>query len=135
PGSGSQEGQVQPARTGRPAHVRRTARATRAASRRTGARARSAVTRPAIASRKSAVSRTITDVIPSSGVRVAISYGTDRSLAEAIQSSVKLAGRPRAGRAAATELSASTELLKHTEFARTTPSAQQAIFMGRGFDS
>ncbi len=110
-----------------------------------------------IASRNSAVSRTITDVIPSSRVRVAISYGTDRPLAEAIQSSLKLAGQPRKRPAATTELSGSTELLRHTEFAQAIkprtpkprtpkpraasshapakPSAQQAIFTGSGFDS
>lgn len=152
-GPGRQDGQVQPARTGHQAHARRAARATRAASRRTGARARSAVIRPVIASKKSAVSRTIADVIRGSGVRVGISYGTDQPLAETIQSTVKLAGRPRRRRLAGSELSAGTELLKHTEFARTTkprttkpraashspapakPSAQQAIFMGSGFDS
>ncbi len=90
----------------------------------TGAKARLRHSGITVIRSDSTVTRTIADALPQAGVQVAISYGTDRSLALAIQSSIKVTGlarwaRPAGPGSAAAELTVRTELLAHTEFAHT----------------
>lgn len=68
-----------------------------------------------------AVTRTITDVLPDAGVEVSISYRTDRTLALAIQSSIRVGRSARPVRLARP--------------AAMTAGAAQGIFTGRGFDT
>ena len=73
-----------------------------------------------------AASRTIIDVLPRAGVRVAITYRASRALADQIRSSIRLTGtgprRPRAARA------------RRASTAQGPP-VQQSVFTGSGFDS
>jgi hypothetical protein len=107
------------------------------------------------ANRDWAVSRTITDELPAAGAQVNISYGTDRALALAIQSSIRLTHRAGASRSArppaptaASELTAQAVLARHIEssaqVSRTAPhqpstrrsgTQGQGIFVGDGFDA
>jgi hypothetical protein len=124
----------------------------------TGAKARMRRGRMTIVRGDSAVTRTLADRLPAAGVQVAISYGTNRPLALAIQSSIRPArtGRragpgpagpgPAGPGPAGTAWTTRAELLAHSEFrhaeitrarakARWARLRGQGTFAGSGFDS
>jgi len=77
--------------------------------------------RPARTNTDSAVTHTIIDVIPAAGAEVSLSYGTDRSLARKIASTIQVSSAAHAARL--------------TVPASVPATAPQGIFQGPGFDA
>ncbi|HEY1643772.1 MAG TPA: glycoside hydrolase domain-containing protein [Streptosporangiaceae bacterium] len=82
--------------------------------------------RPAQTNADAAISHTITDILPSAGVEVSLSYGSSPALARSIQSTITITGRAAAAAAAPASI---------TPAAITPAAPQSGVVKGPGFDT
>jgi hypothetical protein len=77
----------------------------------------------------SAVTHTVIDILPSAGVEVSLSYGTDLALIRAIQSSIRVTGRPAGANAPDTNAPSTGTPAAITQL------KPQGLYKGPGFDT